>query len=61
MDPDEAPDGTLGCGLYDDPVSVYTDSPVSIHLRSPVRLLGPGEKTETVEEEKKSSFSHLGP
>lgn len=57
MDPDEAPDGTLGCGLYDDPVSVHTDSPVSILLRSPVWLLGPGEKTE----KKKSSFSHLGP
>lgn len=60
MDPDEAADGTLGCGLFDDRVSVYTDSPVSIHLRSPVRLLEPGEKTETAEE-KKSSFNHIGP
>lgn len=60
MDPDEAPDGTLGCGLFGDRVSVYTDSPVYNHLRSPVRLLVPGGKAETAEE-KKSSFSHLGP
>lgn len=60
MDPDEAPDGTLGCGLYDNCVSVHTDSPVSIRLRSPVRLLGPGEKAKTVEENK-SSFSRIGP
>lgn len=60
MDLDEAPDGTMGCGLYGDLVSICTNNPVSNHICSPVWLLQQGKKSETVEE-KKSSFCHLGP
>lgn len=59
MDLDEAPDRTLGCGLFNDRVSVCTDSPVSNPHRSLLRRLHPGVP-KTVEE-KESSFCHLGP
>lgn len=50
MDPDEAPDGTMGCGLYGDLVSICDNIPVSIDLCFPVWPLQHGETSETVEE-----------